>query len=265
MNSQPTRRRLLQIAGTGTLAGLAGCSRSGTSGSGESRSATMRLRIENVAPTDYYPADASTGGGIWLTPGVYAVHTSGYPIVSDGEAASVGLEALAEAGRPTGFEGQSGLVDEVRDVGSVTAAESYTANATVADPNDPTGEVPGAPPIAPGGAFEVTFEIEPVRWLSIASMVVPSNDVFIAPAQWIQIWPADAAPIDTEITDKLALWDAGTEPNGRPGFGPDQPPTQNASDQGADEDGVVRQLSAVDDGHDYPAVEELVQVTIAPV
>ena len=261
MNPHRTRRRVLQTAGSAALAGLAGCLSTGTD---ESQSATMRLRIENVAPPDFYPADASTGGELWLTPGVYAVHTGGYPIVSDGEAASVGLEALAEAGRPTGFEGQSGLVDEVSDTGGVTAAETYAANATVADPNDPAGEAPGAPPIAPGGAFEVTFEIEPVRWLSIASMVVPSNDVFVAPARWIPIWPADAAPLDTDLTDKLALWDAGTEPNGEPGFGPDQPPTQTAADQGADEDGVVRQLSAVDDGHDYPAVADIVQVTISP-
>ena len=126
--------------------------------------------------------------------------------------------------------------------------------------NHPTDEVPGAPAIAPGGAFE----IEPIRWLSIASMVVPSNDVFIAPERWIPIWPADAAPLDTDLTDKLALWDAGTEPNGEHGFGPDQPPTQSAADQEAAEDGVVRQLSTVDDGHDYPAVEDIVRVTISP-
>jgi len=49
-----------------------------------------------------------------------------------------------------------------------------------------------------------------------------------------------------------------------PGRGPDRAPAQDSPDQGADEGGVVRPLSAVEDGFDYPAVGDTVRVTLSP-
>jgi hypothetical protein len=227
---------------------------------------TVTVRIENVAPTDFYPADASTGGQIWITPGAYGIHTGENPIYTAGEEASVGLEALAEAGPPTGFPDQPGLVDELQSSMEVVQAGAYTPAETVADPNDPMGEVPGAPPIAPGGAFEFEIEAEPGQRLSFASMFVPSNDLFFSPgADGIELWPEEGDPVEGDVTDSVMLFDAGTEPNSEPpGFGPDQAPAQDALDQGADEGGVVRPIDGVDDGHDYPAVEDAIQVTLTP-
>ncbi|MFB6126730.1 MAG: spondin domain-containing protein [Halolamina sp.] len=203
-----------------------------------------------------------------VPPGAFAVHTDSNPIYATGEGASVGLEALAEAGPPTGFPEEPGLVDEfgamTGEMGVVSAG-AFTPEHTVADPNDTMGEVPGAPPIAPGGAFEFTVDAEPGQRLSFASMFVPSNDVFVSPGpEGIALWPTDDEPVDGDVTDRLALWDAGTEPNAAPGDGPDQAPTQDAPDQGADEGGVVRRLSAVDDGHDYPSVADAIRVTLTP-
>ena len=231
-----------------------------------SDTATVRVRVENVAPADFYPADTSTDGAVWLTPGAYAVHSGENPIYELGEPASIGLEALAEAGPPTGFEGEDGLVDELDASTAVDRSGAYTPADTVADPNDPTGEVPGAPPIAPGGAFEFEADVAPGQRLSFASMFVPSNDVFVSTeTSGIALWPEDGEPVDGDVTDGVALFDAGTEPNAEaPGTGPDQAPAQDAPDQGADEDGTVRRLSAVDDGHEYPAVEDVVQVTVTP-
>jgi hypothetical protein len=268
---------------------------------------TMTVRIENVAPTDFYPSDASTGGQIWITPGAYGVHTGPNPIYTEGEAASIGLEALAEAGPPTGFEGEPDLVDELAEMGdgesmddgmddddsmnddddSMDDGESmddddsmddgmesspevlhwgaYTPENTVEDPNDPTGDVPGAPPIAPGGAFEFEIEAELGHRLSFASMFVPSNDLFFSPGEeGITLWPEDGDPVDGDVTDSVDLFDAGTEPNGEPGFDPDQAPAQDSPDQGGNEGGVVQALSEVDDGFEYPAVEDTVQVTLTP-
>ena len=253
---------------------------------------TMTVRIENVAPTDFYPADASTGGQIWITPGAYAVHTGANPIYTDGEPASIGLEALAEAGPPTGFPDEPGLVDELAEMGGGSMDDdmddsgddsmdddmdddmmstevvdwgAYTPDNTVADPNDPMGEVPGAPPIAPGGAFEFEIEAEPGQRLSVASMFVPSNDIFFSTtADGITLWPEDGEPVEGDVTDSVELFDAGTEPNGRPGFDPDQAPAQSSLDQGADEGGVVRPLSEVDDGFEYPDAEGAIQVTLTP-
>jgi hypothetical protein len=67
------------------------------------------------------------------------------------------------------------------------------------------------------------------------------------------------------VTDRVELWDAGTEPNAQPpGKGPDQAPAQNGPMQGADEDGVVRRLGDVDDGHAYPAAGDVIRVTLTP-
>lgn len=246
---------------------------------------TMTVRIENVAPTDFYAADASTGGQIWITPGAYAVHTGSNPLYTTGESASIGLEALAEAGPPTGFPNEPGLVDELAtmadgsmdddsmddseddSMASPTVVDwgAYTPEATVADPNDPMGAVPGAPPIAPGGAFEFAVEAEPGQRLAIASMFVPSNDIFFSAIEGgIPLWPEDGEPVEGDVTDSIDLFDAGTEPNGRPGFDPDQAPAQGSPDQGDDEGGVVRPLSDVDDGFEYPAVEDAIQVTLNP-
>lgn len=238
-----------------------------TNDDGMTESVTLRVRIENVASTAFYPPETSTRGAVWITPGAYAVHTDGNPIYELGEPASVGLEALAEAGLPAGFEGEDGLVDELGASMEIHDSGAYTPADTVADPNDPTEEVPGAPPIAPGGAFEFEVGAAPGQRLSFASMFVPSNDVFVSTDEGgIALWPEDGDPVDGDVTDAVALFDAGTEPNAEPpGTGPDQAPAQEAPDQGTDEGGTVRRLSDVDDGHDYPAVENVVQVTVTPM
>ena len=238
----------------------------GDGDNGMTESATVRVRIENVASPEFYPADTSTDGAVWVTPGAYAVHAGENPVYELGEPASVGLEALAEAGPPTGFEGEDGLVDELDAAAAVAHSGAYTPPDTVADPNDPTGEVPGAPPIAPGGAFEFEVDVSPGHRLSFASMFVPSNDVFVSTGEaGIELWPEDGDPVEGDVTDAAALFDAGTEPNAEPpGAGPDQAPAQDSPDQGADEDGVVRRLSEVDDGHEYPAVGDVVQVSVTP-
>lgn len=228
----------------------------------------VTVRIENVAPTDYYSADSHTGGQVWITPGAFAVHTDANPLFTAGEPASIGLEAIAEAGPPMGFPDEPGLVDELGEMQGemgVVASGTYTPDNTVADPNDPKGEVPGAPPIAPGGAFEFDIEAQPGQRLSFASMFVPSNDIFLAPGEeGITLWPMEGEPVSGDVTASITLWDAGTEPNGQPGQGPNQAPAQNSPNQGDDEDGVVRPLADVNDGYTYPAIEEVLQVTLMP-
>ena len=304
MSDDTTRRRFLAVAGSTTALALAGCAGGDGGGAGTetadegmtetesmddgmtetgatdgsttetedgmmSGPTTVTVRVENVAPTDFYGPDTPTGGGIWVTPGAYAVHTAENPVFTEGEEASVGLEGLAEAGPPTGFPDEPGLVDELQDMAGsmgVAAAGAYTPANTVADPNDPMGEVPGAPPIAPGGAFEFDVEAEPGQRLSFASMFVPSNDLFLSPgAAGITLWPEDGEPVEGDVTDSVRLWDAGTEPNAQPpGKGPDQAPAQDSPDQGADEGGVVRPLDSVMDGYDYPAVSDVIRVTLTP-
>jgi hypothetical protein len=226
---------------------------------------TFTVRIENTAPTDFYPSEAATGGAVWVTPGAYAVHTGSNPIFTQGETASIGLEALAEAGPPTGFEGEDGLVDELPGADNVVSAGAYAPPDTVADPNDPMGEVPGAPPIAPGGAFEFDIEAKPGQRLSFASMYVPSNDVFISPDEGIELFE-DGEPVSGDATDGISLWDAGTEVNGSPVSDPTGAPRQgnNGGAMAGAREGVVHPLDAINDAFEYADASDVLGVTLQP-
>jgi len=96
-------------------------------------------------------------------------------------------------------------------------------------------------------------------------MFVPSNDVFVAPDESGIALFENGKPVSGDVTDAVTLWDAGTEPNGQPGYGPDQAPAQDSPDQGDDEGGVVRPLTAVDDGHRYPATGDLLTLSLTPL
>jgi hypothetical protein len=284
MSPKQPRRRFL--AGTGTLAALALAGCAGTDDTEDDESdgmsnesdemsnedemmeggpTTFTVRIENTASTEFYGADTATGGQVWLTPGAWAVFEGDNPIFTETEPASVGLEALAEAGPPTGFENEPGLVDELPEASGVVSAGAYAPPDTVADPNDPTGEVPGAPPIAPGGAFEFTVEADPGERLSFASMYVPSNDVFVSPEPAIDLYEA-GEPVEGSVSENVALWDAGTELNGQPGVDPTGAPLQaeNGGAAAGAREGVVHRLEEINDAYRYAEASDIVSVTVEP-
>jgi len=64
------------------------------------------------------------------------------------------------------------------------------------------------------------------------------------------------------VTDQFTLWDAGTEQNQEPGTGGDQAPRQMEADSGPSEDATVRNVMSVDDGFDYPATGDVLEVTV---
>jgi hypothetical protein len=80
----------------------------------------------------------------------------------------------------------------------------------------------------------------------------------------IALFDASGKPIAGDITSQILLWDAGTEVNEEPGLGPNQAPLQPAPNTGPAEHGVVRPISEVKDGFDYPSVAEVLRVTITP-
>jgi len=181
-----------------------------------------------------------------LSPVAYAVAEDGGHLFETGEAASEGLERLAEDGSPADLAESL----EMEDVHAGTAAVPKG------------GEDPA--PIGPGEAYEFTVEAHDGQHLSLATMFVQSNDLFYAPAEeGIPLYEMEE-PVDGDVTDRLALWDAGTEENEEPGVGEHQAPRQMETDSGPDEDGTVRPIDDVDDGYDYPAVGDVVEVTITP-
>ncbi|GAA4823771.1 spondin domain-containing protein [Algivirga pacifica] len=117
--------------------------------------------------------------------------------------------------------------------------------------------------VAPGESLSFSFNAGQGHYLSFANMFVQTNDVFFAPeATGIALYDESGVALTGDITELIALWDAGTEENEAPGEGPNQAPRQEAPNTGTDEGGVVSLLSDVQDGFTYPAVNELIQVTV---
>ncbi len=256
-------------------------------------------RIENVSMEGTITTSTGQMLSVPLAPGVWVVHTTPSPLFTDGAPDSgAGLEAVAEDGDPgalaaalaedTGIthifapgvwaahmdpaplftdgapDGGAGLeaLAEDGDPGALAHALALDPMATGAAFLVPDGAAaPG--PLTPGGAYTFTVAAMPGSSLSLATMFVQSNDLFVAPGEMgIPLWDDAGNPIDGDVTDQLILWDAGTEVNEKPGFGKYQAPRQPGANSGMDEGGVVRM---VDDGFTYPAVSEVLRVTVTPL
>ena len=129
--------------------------------------------------------------------------------------------------------------------------------------NTPVGATdPG--PIGPGGAYEFSFDAAPGASLSFVTMFVPSNDLFFGPDEnGIALWNPDGTQVTGDVTAQVQLWDAGSEANEEPGVGPNQVQRQSDPDTGPDDpDNTVR---LVNDGFTYPAVADVIRVTIEAV
>jgi hypothetical protein len=67
-------------------------------------------------------------------------------------------------------------------------------------------------------------------------------------------------PVTGDVTGQVTLWDAGTEVNQAPGFGPDQAPRQVGSNTGSAENGIVQ---IVADEFTYPDSSNIIRVIIS--
>lgn len=96
--------------------------------------------------------------------------------------------------------------------------------------------------------------------LYMALMFGQSNDLFYAPdAAGIALFDPDGNPLSGDVTEKLVLWDAGTEANEEEGVGPNQAPRQKTANTGTTENGVVRRARDV---RFYGKNAELFRVTV---
>ena len=209
--------------------------------------ATFLVRVENVSTAETLAPSDGSMQAVPLSPGVWVVHQELAPLFSAGEPdRDEGLEAIAEDGSPAALAAAL----DVQESAQSSAAFDTPAGATEAGP------------IGPGGAYEFTITAEPGARLSVATMFVPSNDLFYSPsAEGIPLFDSSGAPVGGDVTDQISLWDAGTEVNEEPGVGGDQVQRQDGPNTGADEDGVVQ---LVDDGFSYPATGDVIRVTITP-
>ncbi|MEM7531572.1 MAG: SdrD B-like domain-containing protein [Chloroflexota bacterium] len=202
------------------------------------------VTLENTSDTTVYP-------GV-LTPMAWAVHDSSYNLFTVGEAATPGLESLSEDGDP------ATLIAEFEAAGGVLSSG-----------------VTGAGPITAGGTFVADITVNAAYpYLTLASMIVPSNDTFLA------FGPAGINLLDengnrrsvddiaAEIAAEFIAWDAGVERNQAGAAGPDQPPRQAGSNTGADEGpGLVLLFDDPSDDPvwDYPETPEIARITLMPL
>ena len=215
--------------------------------SGSAASAGLEDIAEDGSPTVLAEALAGmTGITTPLAPGAWAViDGAGTPMFQTGSTASAGLESLAEDGIP------AGLVSELMMASSVASSGAFDTPDGATEPG----------PLLPGSSYSFTVDAVPGDRLQLATMYVQSNDLFYAFAPGgIALFSGDT-PAQGDMTEQLTLYDAGTEVNQWPGFGPDQAPRQDGADTGADEGGTV---GAVDDSFSYGTPADVVLVTITP-
>ncbi len=165
--------------------------------SGQASAAAIKVEITNLAPQ----------GGVFLTPMWVAFHNGQFDIYDRNVAAfNNGLEELAEDGNT----GPIGAAFNASPAGASGGIES-----TITAP----GGLAGPPVIDPGETTSATFHLDPAnnRYFSYASMIIPSNDAFIANGDPLahMLFDTDGeftGPVEILVLG-LDVLDAGTEEN----------------------------------------------------
>ena len=187
---------------------------------------SVRVTVTNNAPS----------GGTYLTPVWVGFHDGSFDSYDGGTASAPELERLAEDGNAS-------------DLANTFAAGGTLAGSGSQDGAERRQGMLGAGPIAPGQTLTQTFDINDDgsnTYFSYASMVLPSNDYYVANGNPFAHSLADLIQNgDTVSFDVFGVNDAGTEINdfatsagnglfsslGLPGG-------QSGPNQGADQNGV---------------------------
>ena len=119
-----------------------------------------------------------------------------------------------------------------------------------------------AGPLHPGEKYQFTFTASEGDHLSFANMLAATNDVFIAPGDEGIALFSKGVPVTGDVSNQMKFWDAGTEKNEAPFYGPNTVTNQSGPNTGPAENGVVKLLSEVGDGYTYPPVKDVIKVTI---
>jgi hypothetical protein len=196
-----------------------------------------------------------TGVTVPLSPGAVAVHSDAVQLFESGEAASDGIAAIAEDGLPGTLDDALGTLDGVR---------SDMAFGTDAGPLPPATDS--------NPSYQFTVEAQPGDRLSLATMYIQSNDLFYAfQPEGLALFDNNGAPISRDVTDQVALWDAGTEGDEEPGVGLNQAVRQSNTNTGPDGEGSIVEVvdtdgdgTLDDDGFDYLPTDQVIRITITP-
>jgi hypothetical protein len=209
------------------------------------RSATFKVRIENISSPEGQTASDGTKWPFALSPGLYVVDEKPVALFKEGGKAPDGLESQAEDGNPSRL---ARALEAMNHAGHGVFNTPVSANAPA--------------PIGPGGAYEFTVTATQGGRLTLVTMFGQSNDYFYSNREPIALFDSKGEPVSGDVTSSFTLFDAGTEVDQELGVGPDQAPRQKAPNTGADEHGVVHR--PVKDSF-YTRTPQLFRVTITPV
>lgn len=174
---------------------------------------------------------------------------------------SVVLLAGALVGAQSGVLAQAAKAKFTVRIENISGAKA-SAYKYVGIFNKPVGAMqPGA--ATPGNAFEFDVTAAPGDRLSFTTMFGQSNDWFFAPEDTgIALYDSAGKPISGDFSDKIRLWDAGTEVDEEPGMGPNQGPRQPAPNTGPAENGVVHLVTDIKTGITIPNYADYLKLTI---
>ena len=232
------------------------------------------VRVANVSTRTTLKLAKGGALDMPLSPGVWAVHTGGNPLLTPGKLdAGLGLKGLAEAGMAREFDANLARVPGVRSHGVLDkpmmprAAMGGSAN-NMGEKSMSVTMVPSpdAPLLMAGTRVDFIIEARPGDQLSLAFMLGHSNDCIIGTgAAGIALFDASGRPVAGDVTSAIGLWDAGTEVNEEPGVGRNQGMRQGAPTAGDPERRPVRAMSEAEFGQRWPAANRMLRVTITPV
>ena len=178
-----------------------------------------------------------------LTLGAALVASACGSAVAD-DAPAAGADEAAAAQTTTAEGGTAGNTDAADAAQTVRVTIENIASFPITDSGAfavPAGATePG--PALPGDEYTFSVVANPGDRLSFATMFVQSNDWFFAPdPSGIELFDADGEPLAGDITDRILVFDGGTEVDQAVGQGADQAPRQSGPDTGADNpDATVR-------------------------
>ncbi|MEL6111819.1 MAG: spondin domain-containing protein [Pseudomonadota bacterium] len=147
----------------------------------------LRVVVTNLAPT----------GGVFLTPFWFGFHDESFNLFDIGGTASRGLEAIAEDGdfMPIRGEFSAAVPDGVAGI--------------------ITGSATGPIPTGDSNGVFVNVNALSNRFLSLAAMILPSNDAFVGTADAVELFDASGRFLGQQeiLFTGADVLDAGTEVN----------------------------------------------------
>ncbi|MBC2606178.1 spondin domain-containing protein [Pelagicoccus albus] len=184
MHTQTRSLKRFALRGVAALACLAAVN---------AHAVTVQVTVENIGSHD----------GLWFTPVFFGFHDGSFDTFDSGSYASSSIESLAEGGDASGL---------ASDIMGVAGSKHHVLL------QDGSGAPPGVL-FAPGesASFRIDLDATLNRYLSFASMVVPSNDIFIGNEDPMGIELFDGyGNLNMDLSFDLFganIWDAGTELN----------------------------------------------------